>query len=174
MKWFYTLVLPFISLGSFAQKTFNVSLTMPEVALLDLASSTSSIDLELLSSLEAGDNLSLSSSNHSVWLNISSAVAPSASRRVDLQLSGTIPNGIGIYANTSSYSGSGSCSGCTAVSSALLSTGSTTVVNNIQGAYTGVGLSNGFEVEYSVSISNFSAIRSGSYSLTAIYTLTDN
>ncbi len=76
-----------------AQTTANAStsVTLTPIARLDL-SSTASISLSLAAPTEAGSQLlSNTATNNSKWLNFTSAIAPSLTRRVTGQIIGTIP-----------------------------------------------------------------------------------
>lgn len=163
---------------SFAQtqgeKTF--SLTLPSVALLDLESLVNrNLIMSFNPPLEAGSAISPPESNSSLWLNFSSAVTISQTRRVTVQASGVLPAGISISVNAAGPSGSGAGTRGVAVGSLVLSNSTQNIITGIGGAYTGNGAGNGFQLTYQVSaVSNYSALRSDYFTLNVIYTLTDN
>jgi hypothetical protein len=163
------------------QKTANVnlSLTIPSVALIDiLPSATSTVALKMTAPTEAGSAVGVGTSNSANWLIITSAVTATGSRSVKGDVVGTLPPGIRLRLDVSPYTGSGQ--GFTAgtgyvTSNVYLTNTANNFIENIKGAYTGTGYgANGFKLKYSIEISNYADIRSGTTSLTVRYTLADN
>jgi hypothetical protein len=154
----------------------NVNLTLPSVALLDIESLTSkNFAMSFTAPNEAGNAIITPASNSSIWINFTSAVSASLTRRVTVQASGTLPAGISVTVQANGPLGSGAGTRGTAVGLLTLTTGVQNLITGIGGAYTGNGVSNGFQVTYAASLgTNYSALRSGSAVFTVIYTLTDN
>lgn len=166
----------FISTTVFAQPTasLGVSISLPSISLLDIAPNNSGISLNLNSPTEAGNVVTTTATDNSKWLNFTSAVTTGASRRVSVQLLGSLPNGINLKLTTSSYFGSGAGALGRNVAPIYLTTSQQTVINNIGGAYTGNGTGNGYNLTYSIEISNYSLLRVQTNTLSIVYTLTDN
>lgn len=165
--------------GAAAQTTgtATVSFTLPVVAIMDMESASSkNISLVLSGPAEAGNVVALPAANSALWLNLTSAVAASQTRRVTAQILGSIPAGISVNLLVSGPSGSGGGGSArgTPVSSVALNNAAQTVISNIGGAYTGNGVNNGFQLNYSAALQNYSQLRSGSGTFTVVYTLIDN
>lgn len=157
--------------------TATVGFTLPLVGIIDLESSSSkNISLVFSNPAEAGNAVALPATNSFLWLNLTSAVTASQTRRVTAQVSGSIPAGISINLLVTGPSGSGGGGSArgTPVSAITLNNSAQTMINNIGGAYTGNGVNNGFQLNYSATLQNYSQLRSGSGTFTVVYTLTDN
>ena len=166
----------FISSAAFAQTTASVgvSISLPSIALLDVAPNNAGFNLTLTSPTEAGNAVKATATDNSKWLNFTSAVRTGVSRRIAVQLSGSLPNGINLKLTTASYAGVGAGVLGSRVSPIYLNTSQQTIVNNIGGAYTGNGVGNGYNLTYSVEISNYSLPRTQTNTVSIIYTLIDN
>jgi hypothetical protein len=151
----------------------SVSITLPSIALLDIEPNNSVFTLALSNPNEAGDAPN-SPTNSSKWLNFTSAVAPSLTRRVTAQMTGTLPTGVSLRLNTATYAGVGAGTLGTVVSPIYLSASPQTIINGIGGAFTGTGANNGFNLSFTPEISDFSMLRTQSATVSIIYTLTDN
>lgn len=167
------LILLFLSVQINAQSTVSVGITLNSVALLKLSPNSNSITFSFSAPSTAGGAIS-TLTNTTKWLNFSSAVAPSASRRITAQISGgTVPSGLQltVLAGTAVTSTGtvGSSSGIV-----TLSTSSNTIINNIGGAYTGSGSNTGYNLTYSLSVSSYQLLRSGTSSFSVTYTMIDN
>jgi len=152
----------------------GVSFSLPSVALLDIEPNTNSINLSLTAPTEAGSMVTNTASNNTKWINFSSAVTAGQTRRVSAQISGVMPNGLNLVLNTSTYSGSGAGTLGNRVSPITLTASSQTIINGIGGAFTGNGASNGYNLTFTLSISNYGQLRSQSSTVSIIYTLIDN
>ncbi len=157
-----------------AQITSSLSLTLPVVALVDIEPNNTAVALSVNASPEAGDAPSVASTNSTKWINFTSAVTPSASRNLTVQVSGTLPSGINILLGTASYAGTGAGSLGTRVPSIVLSNSPQNIITNIGGAFTGNGTGNGYNLTYSLSISNFALVKQQTASSNVIFTLIDN
>lgn len=175
MRFLLSLIFLLILNDSIGQtSSVGVSFSLPSVALLDIEPNTNSINLSLTAPTEAGSMVSNTASNNTKWINFSSAVTPGQTRRVSAQISGVMPNGLNLVLNTSTYSGSGAGTLGNRVSPVTLTASSQTIINGIGGAYTGNGASNGYNLTFTLSISNYSQLRSQSSTVSIIYTLIDN
>jgi hypothetical protein len=174
MKLSYCILLCFIIQTAWCQTSANVNFTLPSVALLDL-NNNSGITLAFQSPTEAGSPIVSPATNTTKWLNFTSAVASSVTRKITAQVvSGTVPNGVQLKLETSSYAGTGSGALGTVTSPVYLTTTATTFINSIGGAFTGNGTGNGYNLKYSLEIQNYSLLRNTNTSFTVIYTLIDN
>jgi hypothetical protein len=160
----------------FAQNTANstVSFTLPSVSLLDLAPDRNSFTLTFVAPTEAGNVITSTSTNNTKWLNFTSAVPPSVTRKITAHLAGTIPYGVNIVVNVANVAGSGAGVRGIPVSSVVLSNTPQTIVNAIGGAYTGSGTSQGYQLTFSLGVGDFSQIRNQTTNTTIVYTLADN
>ena len=152
----------------------NVSISLPNVALLDVEPNNGGFNLNLTAPTEAGNPLTTTATNNDKWLNFTSAVTTGATRRISAQLSGILPSGINLKLVTANYAGTGSGTLGSAVSTIYLSSTQQTVVNNIGGAFTGNGTGNGYNLTYSVEIANYSLLKTQISTISIIYTLIDN
>lgn len=173
-----TLLLTLIYLKGKAQTSGNasVSLTFSSVARISIASSGSST-LTLGSPSTAGLALTTTVSDETKWLNFTSAVASGVSRRIEASISaGTVPSGLQLKLGLNAAVGGGGTLGTIVASVASPITLGTAaiVLNNITGAYTGVGVGNGFKLTYTVNVSNYGLLRSGTNVVQITYTLIDN
>lgn len=161
-------------LSLIAQTSQNVSLVLPSIALLDIAPNNTAFNLNLIATTEAGNIPVSSNTDNSKWINFTSAVAPGITRKILAQVSGTLPTGVNLTLVISNYAGAGA--GTLGISSGtVLLTGiAQIVVNNIGGAYTGDGGSNGYNLNYNIQISDYSLLKSQTSTFSIIYTLADN
>jgi hypothetical protein len=175
MKYLLFLIL-FLCQDISAQTTASVgvSISLPSVALLDVEPNTGGFNLNLNAPTEAGNPLTTTATNNTKWLNFTSAVATGTTRKITVQLSGSLPNGINLKLVTANYTGTGKGTLGSAVSTLYLSTAQQTVVNAIGGAFTGNGAGNGYNLTYSLEIVNYSLLRNQTTSVSILYTLMDN
>lgn len=157
-----------------AQNSQNVSLTLPSIALLDIAPNNTAFNLNMVAPTEAGNIIVVSNTNNSKWINFTSAVATGITRRITAQVSGSLPNGVNLKLITSNYAGSGAGILGISLGTIYLTNTAQTVVNNIGGAFTGDGSNNGYNLNYSIEIANYDLLRSQTTTFTIIYTILDN
>lgn len=162
-----------------AQANVTVSISMPSVALLDLTpNGSTNVALSMTAPTEAGTTAATGNSNSNNWLIFTSAVATGASRSIKGDVVGTLPPGIRLRLDISAYVGDGQgfTGGNSYVTSNVYLTNTpTSFIDNIKGAYTGIGYAtNGFKLKYSLEVQNYANIRSGSSALTVRYTMVDN
>ncbi|MCU0339055.1 MAG: hypothetical protein MUE30_04165 [Spirosomaceae bacterium] len=185
----FALIATFGGLGATAQDTrtdnHTVTVTIPEVALLDLESSGSkNFTLAYVAPTEAGNPITSPTPNNSLWLNYSSIVANTGetSRQVTVQItSGTMPAGVILrvfaFPPTPSLSG-----GQIALVGFPLPMGIPTtpfpILSNIGSGYTGNGVGAGHMLSYTLDFplgpSTYGDLKhDNSTTVTVTYTLTD-
>ncbi|WP_440881815.1 hypothetical protein [Tenacibaculum sp. C7A-26P2] len=166
-----------------ATDSHSLAVTIPEVALIDLESSTStSITLEVTAPTEAGEAATFPDPDTSIWMNYSSIVngTEDSSRNVTVVVSnGTIPPGTKISLVAASDAGGGAGTMGTPTASIDLSTSAQNLVTDIGSAYTGSGVSAGHNLTYTLALSDDADAYSNldandSTTLTVLYTLSDN
>lgn len=156
--------------GTLAQ-TYNVSFTLPQVALMDIEQS-SSINLDLIKPTEAGNRLANPTNNTTKWLNYTSAVASGGSRSITASINQNVP-GIDIKLQAAQATGGAGTLG-TPSSQITLSTIPTTIISGIGGAYTGNGVGNGHQLTFSAVPNSYTNLSASNTSVTVTYTITDN
>ncbi|UBM57474.1 hypothetical protein LAG90_11655 [Marinilongibacter aquaticus] len=164
-------------LESYGQDTntdnHTITVTIPSVALLDLETSgTRNFTAAFTAPTEAGDNLTAPSDNTDLWLNYTSVITGTATKKVTATLSELV-DGVDIkLAVASSSTGSGD-KGTPIGSATTLSTSATDVITAIGSAYTVSGASSGHQLTYSfvAEDANFADLASGSTTVTVTYTM---
>ena len=152
----------------------NVGVSLPSIALLDIENS-GGINLNFTAPNEAGGSLGNNSSNNSAWINFTSSLGIGGSRSVTAYISsGISPSGYAIVLETATYSGAGGGQLGYRLPFVSLSNMSQKVIDNIGGAFTGNGMGNGYNLRYSLAITNYGALRKENTTFTITYTLTDN
>lgn len=171
--------LPLFACPQTDEDNCSVQFSLPEIALLDIEpTSTTNIELSLTTDPESGLPLtSNDAANQSLWINYTSSLPTGGNNRtVTVQVSGgSIPAGININLSSSAYSGSGQGTLGTPSGILILSTTPKTLITNIGRCFTGNGQNNGHRLNYSLSISDFQALRyNNSSTIQVVFTLTDN
>lgn len=181
------LCLPFLafSFETLAQDagdaTNVVTLIIPDLALLDLEGSISSVSLTPTSPTEAGSALDFTNTSHSgIYLNYSSILPASlTTRSVQAKITGTLPPGVTFKLSAASATGSGGgLLGTPAGSAISLSDTDQPIVTGITSAFTGNG-NQGHQLTYSLELTNASAYSSlrgndTGAPITVTYTLADD
>lgn len=146
-----------ISMGLKAQDKDSdshvVSITIPEVAILDIESADSKdIALAFTAPTEAGMGVT-GSRNNSLWLNYSSIKSPeNTTRTVSARLNKTIAGAdIYLFALPSSGNGMGMI-GSTVGDDVVLSTADQVIIDNIGSCYTGNGVNNGHNLLFTLEV----------------------
>ena len=173
--YFLVLVWLGISIQMVGQTTGNASATinLSSVALLDIEPS-GTVSLNFTAPTEAGAVLGSSSTNSTKWINITSAVTTGLTRRVTAQISGgTLPNGVRLKLSVANPVGGAGTRG-TPVTLTYLTTTAQTIINSIGGAYTNTGSGSGFNLTYALDIQTYSILKSGTSTISVLYTLVDN
>ena len=166
----------------------NLTVGIPQVALIDIESSSGSSSISMTSATtnEAGSKQLKARTNNSLWLNYSSVVGasePARDVKVSIQ-SGSVPSGMLLAVKPSSYkSNSSQGAGDYGVPSktgyTFLDSVSRTIIENIGSTYTGNGVGNGHQLTYILQMNNNKSknhlLRAGNYSpITVVYTISDN
>jgi len=172
----------FFSINSYAQweeGQISVYFSIPEIALVDIEPSlNNTVHFSIVSSADPGESPEISEpSGQEIWLNYSSAMKnENGSRKIVAEIvEGSLPDGIELYLEASAYRGTGD--GRLGQSSGRVSLGNQPrpVVAGIGSCYTGDGINNGHLLQFSIEITDYSMIHSGSETeFTILYTLTDN
>ncbi len=165
-------LLMLMSYGNTFAQAYNVSLTLPQVALMDIEQATS-ISLNPTKPTEAGSRLANPANNTTKWLNYTSAVASGGSRTISASINQTVP-GIDIKLQAASASGSGGGTLGTPSSQVTLSTVPTTIISGIGGAYTGNGVGNGHQLTFSAVPNNYTNLNASNNTVTVTYTISDS
>jgi hypothetical protein len=156
----------------------SVTISIPEVALLDLEGG-SSITLAPTAPTEAGNAFDFSSAtDNSIWVNYSSIVAATKSRTVTAQISsGTVPTGLLLKVAAGAFAGTGKGNLGEAGSQVTLSSSAQAVISGIGSCYTGNGATNGHQMTYSLvlnSTDDYDELVQGSTTVSVTYTITDD
>jgi hypothetical protein len=174
MKSFFLLFFIILHISAVAQTSQNITVILPSIALLDIAPNNTAFNLNLVAPTDAGNIVVNNNTNATKWINFTSAVATGITRKITAQISGTLPNGLNLKLITLNYAGAGAGTLGTSSGTVYLTGTAQTVVNNIGGAYTGDGSNNGYNLNYSLEISNYSLLRSQTNTFSIIYTMSDN
>ncbi|NQU87575.1 MAG: hypothetical protein HQ541_17615 [Mariniphaga sp.] len=155
----------------------SVSISIPQVALLDLEG-TSSFTLEPTPPAEAGNPFDFSTAtNNNVWINYSSIVASGSTRTVSASITtGTIPSGLELKVTTGSASATGNGTKGSPSSQITLSGTAQTIISGIESCWTGNGASNGHNLTYQLDLTgaaNYGLLVETNPSVTVTYTITD-
>lgn len=171
------LMILFLIKTSAAQKSgsSDVNFTLPGVALMSVASSGSKdITLTFALPTSPGQNLQPPAVHAGLWLNYTSAVSSTVTRKIQVQLETALPTGLSLFLQVSGPTGAGAGQRGTALGgNILLSTGSQDIVTGIKGAYTGIGTGNGCQLSYSSTITEITHLRRSNLPITITYTFTD-
>ncbi|WP_111709678.1 hypothetical protein [Lutibacter citreus] len=180
---FFTTIIKIHSQNS-NKYSHSVSITIPEVALLDLESSKDkNLKFDIKAPTEAGSAINISNINYDMWINYSSIVnSSSTSRNVGVQITdGKVADGLqlNIYAWRDVRKGEGQMGKSPTSLLKLTDSEVTNLITGIGSAYTGNGPDKGHRVLYYLTKSNdkeyYSKLNSDqSDILTITYTLTDN
>ena len=159
----------------------TVSISIPEVAILDLEGSTK-VSLSVEAPTEAGEAVDFSNAtDNSVWINYSSIVGTSeTSRTVSAKISSnSVPDGMLLKVAASKDAGNGDGKIGTTAGQITLTSTDQKVVSSIGSCYTGDGAKSGHNLTYSLELDS----KKGSYEkidfdqdvvLTITYTISNN
>jgi hypothetical protein len=137
-------------------KSHNVSISIPEVALLDLEANDLNVNFDLKAPNEAGNRIDFSNAkNNQIWVNYSSVTSSSQpSRKICAYVEGEIPAGLKIIVSASQYTGNGGGRTGTPTGSIALSGQMQDIITQIGSCYTGNGTNNGHQLSYSLELQN--------------------
>ena len=174
MKNIFIIIFIVLTFSAFSQTSINVAITVPNFALLDIAPDNTAFNLNLVAPTEAGYILTINPANSTKWINFTSAVGVGITRKITAQVSGTLPVGLNLKLIVSNYAGTGAGVLGTSLGTLILNGTAQIVVNNIGGAFTGNGINNGYNLNYSLEVVDYSLLRSQTTAFFIIYTLSDN
>ena len=157
--------------------TTQFGVDIPEVALLNLKSS-SEVILNPLTPAEAGLSLDFTEARSTdVWINYSSVLAGNrVARNISAAVEGEIPEGVVLKVIASPDAGFGGGQMGTPVGEVTLSNTMQPVISGIGSCYTGVGVNKGCMLTYFLELNDktaYSGIQDKSYTLTVLFTLGD-
>ena len=188
-KLFFAAVIVLSANASFAQvdskvASHLVTISIPEVALLDLEAATTSITLAGTNPTEAGLPMTFgaAATNATIWMNYSSIVKKDKLRNVSVAITaGTVPTGLKLTVLASAASAEGVGTKGTALVAAHTLTGTaTSLVSGIGSTYTGDGVNKGRNLTYKLDYATDAATDYASLNfdtvlpITITYTLSDN
>ncbi|MBN2773373.1 MAG: hypothetical protein JXR31_03935 [Prolixibacteraceae bacterium] len=179
-----TAIAVFVNVNLFAQDdsddTHNLTLSVPEVALVDIEGGSGSVVLSVEAPTEAGNPLNFSNANNNdLWLNYSSIVGTETSRTVSAKISsGSVPSGLLLKVTAGAFSGSGNGTLGSSTGQITLSSTDQNVITTIGSCYTGNGASNGHNLAYVLELNSasgsYALLEDVSTNLTIQYTISDN
>ncbi|MDQ0783464.1 hypothetical protein [Chryseobacterium sp. W4I1] len=129
----------------------TITISIPEVALVDIEpAATKNITLGFTAPTEAGNPVTPTTSNTTLWLNYSSIKSVAdPTRNVSVNVNAVIP-GIDIHVTAAAATGSGGGTLGTPAAQLTLSATDQTIISGIGSAYTGNGANNGHNLTYAL------------------------
>lgn len=160
----------------------DITITIPEVALLDIEPNASTITMGPAAPTEEGDPIDFSAAtDNTLWMNYSSIIGSTTepSRDVTVAITaGTLPGGMNLKVLAAADAGNGAGTVGTATAEVTLSGTAQNVVAGVGSCYTGTGTTNGHQLTYTLEQSapaNYGDLDfDDATTLTITYTLTDN
>ena len=167
-----------VVVGDTNEDEHTVTISIPEVALLDLEGTTD-ITLRPSAPTEAGEAFDFSSAtSSSVWVNYSSVVAAGKSRNVTVAITdGSVPTGLTLKVMAKEDAGKGKGTVGKSAGSLILSKTAQNIVTGVKSCYTGNGSAAGHNLVYSLDLTsadNYKDLANADTELTITYTLTDD
>ncbi len=156
-------------------KSLALDFSLPEIALIDIEPHDGPITLGLSPHSKAG-TAPLGTSDHTTWINYSSALAPSGVlRNLRVQIgAGSVPPGMLLQLSAGHYEGSGA--GVFGVPNGILTLDYSpqVLIKDIGGAYTNTGVNQGHRLFYTLQITAYADLDASTLEvLTIVFTLTD-
>ena len=156
---FLIFLLSFQHLQGQSTASVSVNLTLNSVSLLSIKPNNGAINFQFPVPSTSGGSLTSTLTNNTKWINFTSSVATGTTRKITAQVSsGSIPSGLTLRLQAGTAANSFGSYG-TSTGLVTLSGSTTTIINNIGGAYTSVGESNGYNLQFSLSITNYALLR---------------
>ncbi|MBK8500973.1 MAG: hypothetical protein IPL46_01545 [Saprospiraceae bacterium] len=158
-------------------RAIDVSLTIPQVAMMDLLPNTSTIELNVSAPTRAGEPIDMSNAtDNSKWINHSSSLAPGGARRnVTAQiLSGSLPQGMKLKVKAGNYRGNGRGDQGMPSQEIVLNNMPQVILRDIGACFTGRGVQQGHQLSFTLGYDNYSNIDFGNEIIVIAFTLTDN
>lgn len=129
----------------------TVTISVPEVALVDIEpKATKNITLGFTAPTEAGNAVTPTAANSTLWLNYSSIKSVAEPTRTVSVSVNSIIDGIDIHVTAAAATGSGGGSVGNPAAQLTLSTTDQTIISGIGSAYTGNGAGNGHNLTYAL------------------------
>jgi len=160
----------------------TVTIEIPEVALLDIESTTSNaISLKATAPTEAGEKVEFNQTNSDLWINYSSIVGKESTREVSVQITeGGVPDGLelSVIAREDANKGEGTTGSVAKDAIVLNDKKAATIIKGVGSAYTGNGANKGHNLTYKIAQSkdkdSYSKLSfEQSQTITITYTLSD-
>ena len=156
----------------------TVTISIPEVALLDLEGSKS-ISLAPKAPTEAGEGFDFTDAeDNSVWINYSSVVGKHKYRTVTVEITeGHVPEGLILQATASNDAGNGKGNMGKSSGRIILSNSPQKIIYNVGSCFTGNGIKSGHNLNYKLDIesdADYAKLTNTETDLTITYTLTDD
>ena len=171
----------FIFMPIHAQKwsstSLSVNLTLPEIAVINLAPNTSTIDMSIRPPAAPGQPIDMSqATNADKWINYSvSEGRGTPKRNITAQIiSGDVPRGFKLKLSAGNFEGYGKGKTGKSTGEITLSGTPQRIVKNIGGGFTGRGANNGHQLFFELEYDDYEDVKVGSSSVTVAFTLTDN
>ena len=160
----------------------EVNITIPEVAILDLESTSgTTVNLSINAGNESGTPFDLSqASDSSIWLNYSSVKGRASDAKREIFAcftSGQVPNGLQLRIQALQDAGKGNGVIGTPRNELTLSYTPRKIIKNIGSCYTGTGVGSGHRLVYSLRLKNNRIDKldyDQSGSLTVLYTFSED
>ncbi len=162
---------------NWSTSSLSVNLTLPEVAVINLAPNTSTIDMSIRPPASPGQPIDMSqATNNDKWINYSvSEGRGTPKRNITAQIiSGEVPRGFKLKLSAGNYQGYGKGKTGKSAGEITLSGTPQSIVRNIGGGYTGRGVNNGHRLFFELIYDDYQDVKVGSSSITVAFTLTDN
>ncbi len=164
--------------GDNSSDEHTVTISIPEVALLDLEGTTA-ITLTPTAPKEAGEGFDFSSAtNNNVWVNYSSVVARKKHRNVTVEISsGKVPAGLALTVVASKDAGNGKGAVGKPAGTVTLSSVAQKIIYGVGSCFTGAGVKSGHNLTYALSLtseSQYANLVNADTDITITYTLTDD
>ena len=172
------ILLPLSSGGQIIDsRSIDVTLNLPQIAVMDILPNTSTIELNVSAPTRAGEPIDISSAtDESKWINYSTSMAPGGARRnVTAQiLSGTLPQGMRLKVKAGSYRGNGRGDQGTPSQEILINNTPQIILRDIGAGFTGRGVQQGHQLSFTLAYDNYANIDFGNEIIVIAFTLTDN
>ncbi len=158
----FLLYISLISFVSFAQDgvedNHTITIGLPASSVLDIEGpgGDKSLTFTTQAVVEAGSEYNYDLVDETLWLNYSNVKAENgATRKVNVQMAGALPEGMTLTVSADPYSGNGEGEVGTPNPMAIVLDGSiSTIVSNIGSVYTGNGINNGHNLSYELEFDN--------------------
>ena len=172
------LIVPFYIFGQVLEtERIDISVSLPEISIIDLAPSTATIELGMRAPSQAGDPIDMSdATNDSKWINYTASISQGGPRKnITAQvLSGELPRGLKLMLKTGKYTGSGKGKTGKPRNEIELTHLPKMIIKNIGGSYTGTGAQQGHNIAFTLVYKDYEDIDFGTSTLVIAFTLTDN